>query len=166
MFERATSSVVEPSMRKRFLSSLLALSVLVSINAVRAADEGLAWQTNYKAALKEAATSHKPILADFTGSDWCGWCIKLASDTFSKPEFAKFAKEKLVLLEVDDDLGGGLGRFPRLLQLLAGVLGAFDDGVADALGGLTDAVRNLALPEHLATALDLTGRFESPTIPA
>jgi len=88
-------------MRKRFLSSLLALSVLVSINAVRAADEGLAWQTNYKAALKEAATSHKPILADFTGSDWCGWCIKLASDTFSKPEFAKFAKEKLVLLEVD-----------------------------------------------------------------
>ena len=88
-------------MCKRFLPSVLALGLLVSINMVRAADEGLSWQTNYKAALKEAAASHKPILADFTGSDWCGWCIKLDKDTFSKPEFAKFASEKLVLLEVD-----------------------------------------------------------------
>jgi len=88
-------------MFKRFLPSVLVLGLLASINVVRAADEGLSWQTNYKAALKEAATSHKPILADFTGSDWCGWCIKLDKDTFSKPEFAKFASEKLVLLEVD-----------------------------------------------------------------
>jgi len=78
-------------MCKRFLPSVLALGLLVSINVVRAADEGLAWQTNYRAALREAVASHKPILADFTGSDWCGWCIKLAKDTFSKPEFAKFA---------------------------------------------------------------------------
>jgi protein disulfide-isomerase len=38
---------------------------------------------------------------DFTGSDWCGWCIKLNKDVFSKPEFAKYAKENLVLVEVD-----------------------------------------------------------------
>ena len=41
------------------------------------------------------------VLLDFTGSDWCGWCIKLRKDTFSKPEFQKFAEEKLVLVELD-----------------------------------------------------------------
>ena len=41
------------------------------------------------------------VLLDFTGSDWCGWCIKLKKDTFSKPEFQKLAEEKLVLVELD-----------------------------------------------------------------
>ncbi len=41
------------------------------------------------------------VLLDFTGSDWCGWCIKLQKETFSKPEFQKFAAESLVLVELD-----------------------------------------------------------------
>jgi protein disulfide-isomerase len=41
------------------------------------------------------------VLLDFTGSDWCGWCIKLQKDTFSKPEFKKFAEQSLVLVELD-----------------------------------------------------------------
>jgi protein disulfide-isomerase len=59
------------------------------------------WETNYKAALDQAAKQDKMVLLDFTGSDWCGWCIKLRKDTFSKPEFQKFAEEKLVLVELD-----------------------------------------------------------------
>lgn len=70
------------------------------VTAARAAD-GLSWQTDYKAALKQAVASNKPILVDFTGSDWCGWCIKLDKETFSQPEFAKYANEKLVLMEAD-----------------------------------------------------------------
>lgn len=38
---------------------------------------------------------------DFTGSDWCGWCIKLNREVFSKPEFKDYATKNLVLLEVD-----------------------------------------------------------------
>jgi protein disulfide-isomerase len=41
------------------------------------------------------------IMLDFTGSDWCGWCIKLNKEVFSQPEFAKYAKDNLVLVEVD-----------------------------------------------------------------
>ena len=48
------------------------------------------------------------ILADFTGSDWCGWCIKLKNEVFDTPEFQKWADEKVVLLELD---------FPRNKQL-------------------------------------------------
>src|SRR6202011_321292 len=49
----------------------------------------------------------KLLLVDFTGSDWCGWCIKLNKEVFSKPEFKDYANKNLVLLEVD---------FPRRKQ--------------------------------------------------
>ena len=43
----------------------------------------------------------KPILANFTGSDWCGWCKKLTKEVFSKAEFSKWAFKNVVLLELD-----------------------------------------------------------------
>jgi protein disulfide-isomerase len=82
--------------RRLALSSLLALcGMLVSSQAAEQ------WETNYQAALEQAAKGNKMVLLDFTGSDWCVWCIKLKKDTFSKPEFQKFAEEKLVLVELD-----------------------------------------------------------------
>jgi len=69
--------------------------------APKAADEAGEWMTDYKAALAKAKKEKKFVLADFTGSDWCGWCIKLKEEVFSKPEFAEWAKENVVLLEVD-----------------------------------------------------------------
>jgi thioredoxin-related protein len=47
-------------------------------------------------------------LLDFTGSDWCGYCIKLDEEVFSKPSFKKFAKENLVLVELDYPRGKNL----------------------------------------------------------
>jgi protein disulfide-isomerase len=38
---------------------------------------------------------------DFTGSDWCGWCIKLKNEVFNTPEFKAWAAKKVVLLELD-----------------------------------------------------------------
>jgi len=73
-----------------------ALCLLVATIAA-AADWGVGW----KAAADQATATKKPILADFTGSDWCGWCIKLKKEVFSTPEFAAWAKDKVVLLEVD-----------------------------------------------------------------
>ncbi len=37
----------------------------------------------------------------FTGSDWCGWCIRLQKEVLKTPEFAKWAKENVVLVELD-----------------------------------------------------------------
>jgi protein disulfide-isomerase len=59
------------------------------------------WLTNYEKAQKEAQANHKLLLMDFTGSDWCGWCIMLDKEVFSKPEFKEYATKHLVLLELD-----------------------------------------------------------------
>ena len=59
------------------------------------------WLTSYAQAQKEAQAQHKLLLMDFTGSDWCGWCIMLDKEVFSKPEFKDYANKNLVLLELD-----------------------------------------------------------------
>jgi len=59
------------------------------------------WLTSYEQAQKEAQSENKLLLLDFTGSDWCGWCIMLDREVFSKPEFKEYAKKNLVLLELD-----------------------------------------------------------------
>lgn len=43
-------------------------------------------------------------MLDSTGSDWCGWCIKLHKEVFSQPEFAAYAKKNLVCVEVDSPI--------------------------------------------------------------
>jgi thioredoxin-related protein len=59
------------------------------------------WLTSFDQAQKEAQAKHRLLLMDFTGSDWCGWCIKLDKEVFSKPEFKEYASKNLVLLELD-----------------------------------------------------------------
>jgi thioredoxin-related protein len=59
------------------------------------------WTTDYQAALKESKKTNKAILMNFTGSDWCGWCIRLKNEVFSKEEFIAYANENLILLELD-----------------------------------------------------------------
>ena len=59
------------------------------------------WETDMDVAKTRAKDEKKPMLLDFTGSDWCGWCMKLKKEVFDTPEFQKYAKEKLVLVEVD-----------------------------------------------------------------
>lgn len=60
-----------------------------------------AWLTSWDEAAKVSARTGKPILMDFTGSNWCGWCQKLKLEVFDTPEFAKWASKKVVLLELD-----------------------------------------------------------------
>ena len=59
------------------------------------------WFTSYELAQKEASSKNRLLLMDFTGSDWCGWCIMLDKEVFSKPEFKEYASKNLVLLELD-----------------------------------------------------------------
>ena len=61
----------------------------------------LAWTQSYEAALQMANETGKPILANFTGSDWCHWCKQLHREVFNQPEFAEWAAEHVVLLELD-----------------------------------------------------------------
>lgn len=59
------------------------------------------WTTNFTQALKASQKTGKPLLVNFTGSDWCGWCIRLKAEVFDKPEFKRWAAENVILVELD-----------------------------------------------------------------
>ncbi len=59
------------------------------------------WLTSFPEAASQAARENKLVLLDFTGSDWCGWCKRLDSDTFSQAQFIDYAGRNLVLVQVD-----------------------------------------------------------------
>jgi protein disulfide-isomerase len=77
--------------------------ITTSINA-----QELTWHTDMNKAIAISKKENKPLFLFFTGSDWCGWCIKLQKEVFKTPEFTAWAKEKAVLVELD---------FPRRSQL-------------------------------------------------
>ena len=56
---------------------------------------------DYDAALKYAKEKGLPVLMNFTGSDWCGWCKLMDKTVFSKPEWKEYAKNNLVLIYID-----------------------------------------------------------------
>ncbi len=59
------------------------------------------WLTSVPDAQTKAKKEQKLVLLDFTGSDWCSWCMKLDSEVFAKPEFKRYAATNLVLVTVD-----------------------------------------------------------------
>lgn len=59
------------------------------------------WLTDYNLALRLSKESGKPVLINFTGSDWCPWCFRLRDEVFSQDAFINFAKENLILLMID-----------------------------------------------------------------
>jgi thioredoxin-related protein len=81
---------------KKFAIGLAAVCMLVQVRA-----EDLQWTTDLPKAQAQAKAEKKLVMLDFTGSDWCGWCIKLHNEVFSKPEFSEYAKKNLILVEVD-----------------------------------------------------------------
>jgi thioredoxin-related protein len=60
-----------------------------------------AWLNDYKKAQQEAKAGNKFLLLDFTGSDWCGWCKKFDREVLLQPEFKDFARDNLVVVELD-----------------------------------------------------------------
>ena len=59
------------------------------------------WITDFGKAQIQAETEGKHLLIDFSGSDWCGWCIKLDKEVFSQEAFKEYASENLILVLAD-----------------------------------------------------------------
>ncbi|MDB5122814.1 MAG: Thioredoxin-related protein [Mucilaginibacter sp.] len=59
------------------------------------------WLGNFNEAKAEAAKSHKLILVNFSGSDWCGPCIRERKEILETETFENFASEHLVLVRAD-----------------------------------------------------------------
>jgi protein disulfide-isomerase len=83
----------------RFFPLAVAASFLVSGMVASAEESG--WLTDFKQAQQEAKAGNKFVLLDFTGSDWCGWCKKFDKEVLLQPEFKDFARNNLVVVEVD-----------------------------------------------------------------
>lgn len=81
------------------LMAAVAVIFLFTVAAGRSAEA--VWTTDYEAALKQAKAENKRVLLDFTGSDWCGWCMKLKEEVFDTTAFGNYAKDKLILVELD-----------------------------------------------------------------
>ncbi len=80
------------------MAGFLGACAVLSLTTASAAE---GWLTDFEAAKKQATTEKKDILIDFTGSDWCGWCIKLNEEVFNKDAFKKAAPKDFVFLELD-----------------------------------------------------------------
>lgn len=87
-------------------ASLLFSVALQAQKEYKASMDG--WLVDINQAYEISQKTGKPIMANFTGSDWCGWCIRLKNEVFLKPEFKEWANKNVVLLELD---------FPRRFQL-------------------------------------------------
>ncbi|MDO5970817.1 thioredoxin family protein [Flavivirga aquimarina] len=83
-------------MKKAIYIFLISMLTTVSVSA-----QELTWHTDMGQASEFAIKEKKPLLMFFTGSDWCGWCIRLQNEVFKTDEFRKWANENVVLVELD-----------------------------------------------------------------
>jgi len=81
---------------KKILIAILAATICWQVNAAEAI-----WHTDLPKAQAQAKTENKIVLMDFTGSDWCGWCIKFRKDVLDTEEFKTYAAKNVVLVELD-----------------------------------------------------------------
>ena len=78
---------------------ILGLTTALALFSATAAE--VTWLTDATKAQTQAKAEKKLVMLDFTGSDWCGWCIKLHKEVFSQPEFIEYAAKNIVAVEVD-----------------------------------------------------------------
>ena len=83
------------------MKNILIISSLLISSLTLSAQDNDGWLVKFDEAAEISMKTGKPILANFTGSDWCGWCVKLKKEVFVKPAFKKWAEENVVLLELD-----------------------------------------------------------------
>ncbi|MCE5325234.1 MAG: thioredoxin family protein [Planctomycetaceae bacterium] len=97
-------------MMNRIAAGAMILAVLASCGLAHADAK---WGSDVQAAMAQAQKDNKDLLFDFTGSDWCGWCIKLHKEVFSQEPFVTEAPKLFVLVTLD---------FPQRTQLAPAVV--------------------------------------------
>lgn len=86
---------------RTYLLSGFAAVFLITTPALAQLAPAAAWASSLPAALAQAKASQKPVLAVFSGSDWCKPCMQLKQEVFDQPEFMTYAKDKFVLARFD-----------------------------------------------------------------
>lgn len=80
-------------------SILASFMFLLTASLATAAND--AWSTDLEAAFSQAKKENKPVLVEFTGSDWCPPCIQMRKNVFSQKAFTDVASQDYILVELD-----------------------------------------------------------------
>ena len=83
------------------ITAAIACLSVVQLIAQEQADTTVEWRLNIEEAKQAAADKGAPILMVFSGSDWCRPCIQMRQEVWNNPVFQEYARESLVLLELD-----------------------------------------------------------------
>ena len=59
------------------------------------------WTMDYDAAVKLAGEKKLPLMLNFTGSDWCGWCKLMDKNVFAEEVWKTYAKDNVLLVTLD-----------------------------------------------------------------
>ena len=81
---------------KKILIAMLAATVFWQVNAAEST-----WLTDLPKAQAQAKSENKIVLIDFTGSDWCPWCIKFDKEVLDTPQFQEYAAKNAVQVKLD-----------------------------------------------------------------
>ncbi len=92
---------LKKTMKKLLFILFTVFSISCQINTNSSKELEKIWLTDVSQAIEQSKVSGKPIFAFFTGKEWCSWCKKLEYQVLSKEEFINYAKNNLVLLELD-----------------------------------------------------------------
>ena len=90
------------------IKKLTILILLFSSIHIVSQENQLTWYDDVSKAIPVAVAKKKPIMLFFTGSDWCGWCMRLKREVFNLPDFKTWSDENVILVELD---------FPRRKRL-------------------------------------------------
>lgn len=86
---------------RTYLLSTLGVAIFIAAPALAQTAPATSWSSSLPDALAQAKASQKPVLAVFSGSDWCKPCMMLKQEVFDQPEFMQYAKDKFVLARFD-----------------------------------------------------------------
>jgi protein disulfide-isomerase len=83
------------------MKKLIVFAFVLIFQNINSQQSTLNWHTDLNKAVNISLSEKKPIMLFFTGSDWCGWCMRLKKEVFNFPEFETWTKENVVLVELD-----------------------------------------------------------------
>ena len=89
------------SFNVRTMKTALTIASAILVSSLSSFAGGEGWMQDIEAAKKKAAAENKDLFIDFTGSDWCGWCIKLNEEVFQHDPFKKGIADDFILVELD-----------------------------------------------------------------
>jgi thiol-disulfide isomerase/thioredoxin len=88
--------------RRRFLRLGAIFTLVFGVfSACQTASALENWLTSYDDALAAADRTGRPVLALFTGSDWCPHCKTLENNVFATDMFREWADSNVILLMID-----------------------------------------------------------------